>query len=240
MDLLEALAASTLNYGAKSCLQCQKLVHLHSPVLLTMIRCSSRYFVKKRLLLLLKRVVLRQAGEEWSSGATAGLNLSNLDTHMTLLAQSVLTAVGANWLDGVQVDVSSSFWGTGSLPADASQPDYMVLRAASLLLLKSMEIHIQTAPRKGETTNPSIQFPSKVCGHTHISQPFLFPLTPGLVDVAALCGHLQQLWGFLKTHSVPLREERHLCCWISLLFGEQDDDMMEAAKALLSIFLCYR
>lgn len=35
-------------------------------------------------------------------------------------------------------------------------------------------------------------------------------------------------------------EVTHSCCWVSLLFGEQDDDMMEAAKALLSIFLSYR
>lgn len=63
-------------------------------------------------------------------------------------------------------------------------------------------------------------------------------LTVGLV--AELCGYLQKLWGFLKRHSDQLREEPHLCCWVSRLFGEQDDDMMEAAKALLSIFLHYR
>lgn len=63
---------------------------------------------------------------------------------------------------------------------------------------------------------------------------------PSLVDVAALDGYLQKLWGFLKRHSVQLRSESHRCCWISLLFGEQDDDMVEAAKALLSIFRCYR
>lgn len=62
-------------------------------------------------------------------------------------------------------------------------------------------------------------------------------LTVGLVAVAGLCGYLQKLWGFLKRHSDQLREEPHLCCWVSRLFGEQDDDMMEAAKALLSIFL---
>lgn len=169
MDLLEALTASTLKCGANSCLQCQKLIHLHSPVLLKMISCSSRYFVEKRLLLLLKRVALQKAGEEWTSGAMAGLNPRNFDTDMTLLAQSVLAAVDAHWLDGVQVDVSSSFWGTGSLPADASQPDYVVLRAASLLLLKSIEIHIETAPRKGETTNKSIHFSYKVCGHAYLS-----------------------------------------------------------------------
>lgn len=153
MDLLEALTASTLNYGANSSLQCQKLIHLHSSDLLKMTSCSSEYFVKKRLLLLLKRVTLQQAGEEWTSGAVAALHPRSFDTDTALLAQSVLTAVGANWLEGVQVDISSSFWGTGSLHVDASKLDYVVLRAVSLLLLKSIEIHIKTASRKGENTN---------------------------------------------------------------------------------------
>lgn len=65
-------------------------------------------------------------------------------------------------------------------------------------------------------------------------------LAVGSVDVAGLCGYLQRLWGFLKRHSGHLREEPHRCCWVSRLLGEQDDDMMEAAKALLSIFLHYR
>lgn len=153
MDLLEALAASTLKHGANPCWPCQKLIHLHSSVLLKMVSCSSEYFVKKRLLLLLKRVVLQKAGEEWRSGAVAGSKLRDVGTDTTLLTQSVLTAVGANWLDGVQVDISSSFWGTGSLPVDASKPDCVLLRAVSLLLLKSIEIHIEGASRKGENTN---------------------------------------------------------------------------------------
>lgn len=152
-DLLEALAASALQDGADGCLRCQKLVHLHSSELLKAIRCSSEYFVKRRLLLLLKRVVLQKAGEEWTSGAAAGARPRSRDADLTLLTQSVLTAVGVNWLEGVQVDVSSSFWGTGSLHADASKPDYVVLRAVSLLLLKSMEIHIEAASKKGENTN---------------------------------------------------------------------------------------
>lgn len=156
MDLLEALTASTLQYGAPSCLQCQSLTHLHSSALLRMISCSSEYFVKKRLLLLLKRVVLRKAGEEWTTGATPGLNLRNSDTDMTLLTQSVLTAVGANWLEGVQVEISSSFWGTGCLQVDASKLDYVLLRAVSLLLLKSVEIHFETAYRKGENRSKFI------------------------------------------------------------------------------------
>lgn len=148
-DLLEALAASSLICGAGSCFRSQKLIHLHSPVLLKMVGCSSEDLVKKRLLLLLKRVVLRKAGEEWISGDLSGLKPEHFDTDVTLLTQSVVAAVGAGWLEGLQVDVCSSFWGSGSSPAEAPQPDYVLLRAVSLLLLKSMEIHIKTASRRG-------------------------------------------------------------------------------------------
>lgn len=70
--------------------------------------------------------------------------------------------------------------------------------------------------------------------------PFLCHLTAGVDSATEVYGYLHSLWGFLKRYSVQLMEATHLCCWISLLFGEQDDDMMEAAKALLSIFLHHR
>lgn len=59
----------------------------------------------------------------------------------------------------------------------------------------------------------------------------------GTVDIQ---GDFQRLWCFLQRNSAQLKEATHLCCWLSLLFGEQDDDMMEAAKALLSLFLHHR
>ncbi len=65
----------------------------------------------------------------------------------------------------------------------------------------------------------------------------LCPLTAGVKSATEVYGYLHSLWGFLRRYSVQLMEVTHLCCWVSLLFGEQDDDMMEAAKALLSIFL---
>lgn len=65
-------------------------------------------------------------------------------------------------------------------------------------------------------------------------------LAAGVVSDTEVFGYLQRLWGFLKRHSGQLTEVTHLCHWVSLLFGEQDDDMMEAAKALLSIFLHHR
>ncbi|XP_034054734.1 uncharacterized protein lins1 isoform X3 [Gymnodraco acuticeps] len=62
----------------------------------------------------------------------------------------------------------------------------------------------------------------------------------GVNSAFEVCGYLQSVWGFLRQGSLLRTEVTHCCCWLSLLFGEQDDDMMEAAKALFSIFLHHR
>lgn len=51
---------------------------------------------------------------------------------------------------------------------------------------------------------------------------------------------LQSFWGSLRRSNGRLWKTDHLCCLLSLVFEEQDDDMMEAAKALLSIFFHHR
>ncbi|XP_077569206.1 protein Lines homolog 1 [Stigmatopora nigra] len=57
---------------------------------------------------------------------------------------------------------------------------------------------------------------------------------------AALC--LSSLWHFLRDEGVrpPPSGTDHHCAVLPLLFGEQDDDMAEAAKAALAIFLHLR
>ncbi|XP_027137691.1 protein Lines homolog 1 isoform X3 [Larimichthys crocea] len=214
LDLLEVLTASSLICGAGVCLKSQRLTHIHSSALLSSISCSSEYYVKKRVLLLLKRAVLVKAGEDWALGEplSTGLKHEHFNSDMSMLAQSVLTAVAADWLGSVQVDSSSFFGGSRRIRGDEGQKaDCVMLRGVSLLLLKSVEHHIQTAGG-----------------------------TAGVVSATEVFGYLQRLWGFLKKHSGQLTEVTHLCHWVSLLFGEQDDDMMEAAKALLSIFLHHR
>ncbi|KAG7220838.1 hypothetical protein INR49_031577 [Caranx melampygus] len=204
LDLLEALTASSLICDAG--LTSQRLTHIHSSALLTTVsQCSSEYFVKKRVLLLLKRVVLQKAGEDWVLGdmPCTRLKHEHFSSDVNLLAQTALTAVAANWLETVQVESSSFFGGTRCIQGvDGQKPDCVILRAVSLLLLKSMELHVQTAE--------------------------------------IISGILESLWSFLRRCHVQLKEVTHLCSWVSLLFGEQDDDMMEAAKALLSIFLHHR
>ncbi|XP_060924374.1 protein Lines homolog 1 isoform X2 [Limanda limanda] len=213
LDLLEALTASSYISGAQGILENQRLAHIHSSALLTAISCSSEYFVKKRALLLLKRVILQKAGEDWVSEDVlfARQRHDRFSSDMNMLAQTVLAAVAADWLQSVQVGSVSFFGGTRHNRGDDGQkPDCVMLRGVSLLLLKSMELQTKTAGRIEQDSSTEVY------------------------------GYLQSLLGFLRRCSVQLTEVTHLCCWVSLLFGEQDDDMMEAAKALLSIFLHHR
>lgn len=146
LDLLEALTASSLisDEGLRS----QRLTHIHASALLTTVsQRSSEYFVKKRALLLLKRAMLQKAGEDWAFGdvPSTGLKHEHFSSDLNLLVQTVLTAVAANWLETVQVESSSFFGGTRCIQgADGQKPDCVMLRAVSLLLLKSMELHVQT------------------------------------------------------------------------------------------------
>lgn len=51
---------------------------------------------------------------------------------------------------------------------------------------------------------------------------------------------MSQLLMFCKSHVKPSSQSHpvvHHCEWLSLVFIEQDDDMWEAAKALLLIYL---
>ncbi|XP_040061096.2 protein Lines homolog 1 isoform X3 [Gasterosteus aculeatus] len=213
LDLLEVLTASSLIGGAGVCLRSQRTTMIYSSALLTTVSCSPQYFVKKRALLLLKRAVLQKAGEDWAPAGvlSTGLRYKDFHSDMNMLAHSVLTAVAAGWLHSVQVKSASYFGGTKRIRGEEGhKPDCVMLRAVSLLLLKSMELHIQTA---GAT---------------------------GVDSASEVYGYLQSLWGFLRRCSVQLTGVTHPCCWVSLLFGDQDDDMMEAAKALFSIFLHHR
>ncbi|CAJ1048543.1 protein Lines homolog 1 [Xyrichtys novacula] len=210
LDLLEVLTASTLICGSAVNLRSQRLTHIHSSALLEIISGSSEYFVRKRAVLLLKRAVLQKAGEDWASGEVllSGLRHEHFSSDMNRVAHSVLTAMAADWLEMVHVESASFFGGIRPIRSDEDQkPDCVMLRGVSLLILKSTELHIQSA---------------------------------GWCSAVEVYGYLKSLWSFLRRFSVQLREVTHHCCWVSLLFADQDDDMMEAAKASLSIFLYYR
>lgn len=70
---------------------------------------------------------------------------------MATLADGVLEAVRADWLKRVPVEEAASFFGGSSQSRGEGSPtsDYVMLRAVSLVLLKSMEFEMQSADRKG-------------------------------------------------------------------------------------------
>ncbi|KAM9318371.1 protein Lines homolog 1 [Pholidichthys leucotaenia] len=210
LDLMEVLTASSLICGAGVC---QRLTYIYSSPLLTTISCSPHSFVRKRALLLLKRAALQKLGEDWASGELLSTTVEHetRSSGLFTLAESVLTAVADNWLQNVHTEPGAFFGGKRDpWGAEGQRVDGVMLRAVSLILLKSINVGVQTA---GEA---------------------------GVRRVTEVHGCLQSLWDFLQRSGTQLTAVRHRCCWISLLFGEQDDDMMEAARALLSIFLSYK
>ncbi|MEQ2289347.1 hypothetical protein AMECASPLE_031990 [Ameca splendens] len=212
LDLLEVLTTSGLICDSGVCLRSQRIPGIHSAALLMTVSCCSEYFVKKRTVLLLKRFLLQKLGDDWSLEgvlSTVGEH-KDFSADRSVLAQSILKAVADNWLLSVQVEHAVFFGGVlHSQATEGLKPDGMMLRAVSLVLLKSIELHFQTA-------------------------------APGVDSTTEVNSYLHHLWTFLKQCNASQIEVTHSCSWISLLFGEQDDDLMEAASAFLSIFLSYR
>ncbi|XP_030786049.1 protein Lines homolog 1 isoform X2 [Rhinopithecus roxellana] len=87
-----------------------------------------------------------------------------------------------------------------------ASPDHVILRAASLVIMKSLEIKFQNCSSASEMK----------------------------VDLQRF---MSELLTFLKPHLQPSLQLRNPCKWLSRVFIEQDDDMLEAAKASLGIYL---
>ncbi|XP_012717089.2 protein Lines homolog 1 [Fundulus heteroclitus] len=212
LDLLEVLTMAAVTRGGGVPLRSQRIPGLHSAALLTIVSSRSEYFVKKRILLLLKRFLLQKLGDDWSLEGvlSTARERRGPSADGRALAQSVLKAVADNWLQSVQVEHAVFFGGARRRQQNEGlKPDGTLLRAVSLVLLKSVELHFQTA-------------------------------AAGVDSRMEVNSYLGSLWTFLRRCNASQVEVTHPCSWISLLFGEQDDDLMEAASAFLSIFLSYR
>ncbi|XP_037103726.1 protein Lines homolog 1-like [Syngnathus acus] len=194
LDLLEFLTAS----GGGS----PRLTYVHAAALVAAVSRAPLYFVSKRAALLLKRAALRKAGEDWLG--MCGESAADLGA----LTAAVLDAATADWLSSVSAESLTFFGGSRSTKggSEDGECDTAMLRAVSLLLIKSVQYHVTSAATgDGEAG-----------------------------------GHLTRLWRFLRERGVRPTDGDHDCALLPLLFGEQDDDMMEAAKAALVIFLRLR
>ncbi|XP_041917022.1 protein Lines homolog 1 [Alosa sapidissima] len=203
MDLLEALTAARFRLG--TCFSSQRLLFLQAPVLLQLLDTRVDYYVKKHVLLLLKKTLLQRTGEDWLSGAPFPTAHGDpyLAEDMGALTESVLEAMDCGWLSHVPVSASPSFFGGTNQSCSEERADDVMLRAVSLVLLKSLEHQTQSAHSKsGSQTIHTLR-------------------------------HLTKLLLFLNQHCVQLRQSCHPCFCVSLVFADQDDDMVEAARALI-------
>ncbi|XP_016307692.1 protein Lines homolog 1 isoform X2 [Sinocyclocheilus anshuiensis] len=204
-DLLEVLSAARLRFGV--CSSVQRVVFVESRALLHVARAEVEYFVKKRALLLLKRSLLRRAGEDWAS-AEAQCEDHGLTEDALIMADGVLQEVTAGWLKEVPVKAQASFFGGNcDVSLGETQKDDVILRAVSLILLKSLEINIQSPRCKGSQSDFEV------------------------------CGYLTEFMSFLQRHGTLMSPDAHSCSWVSAVFAEQDDDMMESAKTLIGLYL---
>lgn len=51
---------------------------------------------------------------------------------------------------------------------------------------------------------------------------------------------LMELLAFLQQQVLQLKALTHLCSWILVVFADQDDDLMESAKVLFTLYLHQR
>ncbi|KAL2088999.1 hypothetical protein ACEWY4_015898 [Coilia grayii] len=203
MDLLEALTAARFRLG--TCVSSQRLLFTQTPALLQLLESGSQYFVKRHVLLLLKKTVLQRAGEDWLMGAVSSESHRDpyLAEDMGTLTEAVLQQVNCGWLRHVPVRDRPSFFGGATELSSAGRADDVMLRAVSMVLLKSLEYQSQSGHSKSDSQA------------IHTSR------------------HLKELLLFLSQHCVQLRQSHHPCLCVSVVFGDQDDDMIEAARALL-------
>uniref|UniRef100_A0A8C3NDT0 Uncharacterized protein n=1 Tax=Geospiza parvula TaxID=87175 RepID=A0A8C3NDT0_GEOPR len=209
IDLLEALLVSRIELELP--LRCQRILFLKVSYVLNVISSSIPYVIKKKFILLLKKCVLYKSREDAKSGSLF-LQAPSLCEDMLALSNVVLQVVNLTWLNQIPLSGKSSYFGSSeTAPGHDSQgaSDQTVLRALSLLVLKALEFKIQNSATEAEIKG---DFESS----------------------------MSQLLMFWRSHGNPSPQSHpvgHQCEWLSLVFMEQDDDMWEAAKALLLIYL---
>ncbi|XP_038388571.1 protein Lines homolog 1 isoform X1 [Canis lupus familiaris] len=209
LELLELLIASRIHL--KLHFTCQRILFLKPSCVLDVITWPVEAFVKRKFIIFIKKCLLWKVGEDlcWGSGPALMPPDQHLDVDMLALADAVLQAVDLGLLKTLSVrGKPPCFGGDEVQPACecVHGPDHVILRAASLLIIKSLEIKFQSCASANEIK----------------------------VDLQSF---MSELLTFLKPHLQPSLQSHNPCEWISRVFIEQDDDMLEAAKASLGIYL---
>lgn len=209
LELLELLITSRI-YLKLHC-KSQRILFLKPSCVLDVLTWPIQAFVKRKLIIFIKKCLLCKVGEDLCRGSVPTVISPDrhLDMDMLALANAVLQAVHLGLLKTLSVHSKPSCFGGDEVQPGCARlcgPDHVILRAASLITMKSLEIKFQS----GTSTNEM-----KVDLHRFMSE----------------------LLAFLKPHLQPSLQLHNPCEWLSRVFIEQDDDMLEAAKASVGIYL---
>ncbi|XP_063170133.1 protein Lines homolog 1 isoform X2 [Candoia aspera] len=211
LDLFELLVASRIQMPLK--LGCQRILFLNSYNICALAISPVHGLIKKKSIMLLKKCILHKAGEDLIKIKV--LPSSHQDAHFDndrlALADTVLQYVNSGWLGRLSSSGNISHFDGSRIEPQVhinSNFDLVTFRSLSLLLLKALELKIQDFAYKAES---QVHLESVMC-------PLLTFLKSHLRSSASICSF------------------EHPCMWISL-FMEQDDEMVEAAKSLLAIYL---
>ncbi|CAK6442474.1 unnamed protein product [Pipistrellus nathusii] len=209
LELLELLVASRAHGDLH--LTCQRVVFLKPSRVLSAIAWPVQAFVRRKLVLFLKRCLLWNVGEDLCRGAVAAPAPPDrhVDGDTAALADAVLHAVDAGLLGALSVHGKPSCFAGGEVQPGCERspgPDHVILRATSLLIMKSLEIKFQKCASAEEMK-------------------------------VALQRYMSELLAFLQPHLQPPVQAHNPCEWLSRVFMEQDDDMLEAARASMGIYL---
>ncbi|XP_004709904.1 protein Lines homolog 1 [Echinops telfairi] len=209
LEFLELLVSSRIYLQLH--FTCQRIFFLSPSCVLAVLTWPAPAFVKRKLIIFMKKCFLCKVGEDLFRGCVPVLRPQDelLDMDMLALANAVLDAVKIGWLRTLPIlEKSSCFGGDNIQPGCESNrsPDHVILRAASLVLIKSLELKFQSC-----TSLSEIQ-----------------------VDLQRF---MSELLTFLTHHLQPSLRLHSPCEWLSRVFIEQDDDMLEAAKGTLGLYL---
>ncbi|XP_029388776.1 protein Lines homolog 1 isoform X2 [Mus pahari] len=208
LELLELLVACRIHL--KLHFKSQRMLFL-KPHALDILAWPIPAFIKRNLVILIKKCLLCKVGEDLCRESVPSLVSPNhlLDSDMLTLADALLHAVHMGLWKALAVSGKPSCFGGDEVQPGCrlrTGPDHVTLRAASLITVKSLEIKFQNCASAAEME-------------------------------VALQTFMSELLAFLKPHLQPSLQPHNPCEWLSRVFIEQDDDMLEAAKASLSIYL---
>lgn len=146
LDLLELLVISRIKMPLNCA--CQRMLFLNAACVLDLTILPVHDLIKKKSIMLLKKCICSEAGEDLIKSESPPLSVRDLhfNSDRLVLAGTILQFVNSGWLTQLSVDAKSSHFGSNHISPEVdicSVPDQVALRDVGLILLKALEIKIQ-------------------------------------------------------------------------------------------------